>query len=141
MFPKFWNECLYYEGMSEHRKYKKRPAPFSIRFTPEERERLEYDSEGRAIGEYIKWRVFYDSNPKRKVRNRRPIKDHIQLAKALALLGNSRIPKHLGTIAKHLENSTLILTPDIERDLVEALDDIHFIRNAITKALGFKVGE
>ncbi len=139
MFPKFWNECLYYEGMSEPRKCKKRPTPFSIRFTPEERERLGYDSEGMAMGEYIKWRIFHDSNRKRKVRNRRPIKDHVQLAQALALLGSSRIPKHLGTIAKHLENSTLILTPDIERSLVEALEDIHSIRNAITKALGFKV--
>ena len=60
-------------------KPKKRPAPFSIRFTEEERARLEYDAEGMAIGEYIKWRVFHDSNPKRKVRNRRPIKDHVEL--------------------------------------------------------------
>lgn len=139
MFPKFWDECLYTQDMTEPRKYKKRPAPFSIRFTPEERERLEFDSEGMAMGEYIKWRIFHDSNPKRKVRNRRPIKDHVQLAKALALLGHSRIPKHLSTIAKHLENSTLILTPDIERSLVAALEDIHVIRDAITKALGFKV--
>lgn len=121
-------------------KTKKRPAPFSIRFTEEERARLEYDAAGMAMGEYIKWRIFHDSNPKRKVRNRRPIKDHVELAKALALLGGSRIPKHLGTMAKHLENSTLILTPDIERSLVEALEDIHSIRNAIYKALGFKIG-
>ncbi len=120
-------------------KPKKRPAPFSIRFTEEERTRLEYDAEGMAIGEYIKWRIFDDSNPKRKVRNRKPIKDHVELAKVLGLLGSSHIPKHLGTIAKHLENNTLIITPDIERSLIEALEDIHFIRNAITKALGFKV--
>lgn len=93
-----------------------------------------------AIGEYIKWRIFHGSNPKRKVYNRRPIKDHVQLTKALDLLGGSHIPKHLGTIAKHLENSTLILTPDIEKGLIEALEDIHSIRNAIFKALGFKAG-
>ena len=119
---------------------KKRPAPFSIRFTEEERARLEYDAEGMAMGEYIKWRIFHDSNPKRKIRNRRPIKDHVQLAKALGLLGSSNISKHLGTIAKHLENSTLILTPDIEKSFIEALKDIHSIRNAIFKALGFKAG-
>lgn len=121
-------------------KPKKRPAPFSIRFTEEERARLEYDAEGMAMGEYIKWRIFHDSNPKRKVRNRRPIKDHVQLAKALGLLGSSNIPKHLGMIAKHLENSTLIITPDIEKNLIRALEDIHSIRNAVYKALGFKTG-
>lgn len=141
MFPKFENECLYYKGMTEPRKYKKRPAPFSIRFTPEERARLEYDSEGMAMGEYIKWRIFHDSNPKRKVRNRRPIKDHAQLAQALGLLGGSRIPKHLGKIAKHIENSTLILTPDIERSFIEALEDIHFIRTLLTQALGRKLND
>lgn len=120
---------------------KKRPAPFSIRFTEEERTRLEYDAEGMAMGEYIKWRIFHDSNPKRKVRNRRPIKDHVELTKALGLLGSSEISKHLRTIAKHLDNSTFVLTPEIEQSLVEALDDIHFIRRAIFKALGFKAEE
>ena len=119
-------------------KPKKRPSPFSIRFTEEERARLEYDAEGMAIGEYIKWRIFHDSNPKRKVRNRRPIKDHVELTKALGLLGSSNIPKHLGTIAKHLDNSTHIITPDIEKSLIEALEDIHSIRNAIFIALGLK---
>jgi len=94
-----------------------------------------------AMGEYIKWRIFHDSNPKRKVRNRRPIKDHVKIAQILSLLGRSNFASNLQELRRLADYSILNVTPDVEQRLVEALDDVRTIRILLTKALGMKVDE
>ena len=123
--------------MNMKEKPKKRPAPFSIRFTEEERARLEYDSEGMAIGEYIKWRVFHESNPKRKVRNRRPIKDHVELARIIAMLGTSQLAPNLQILANMARSGSLPVSGKTKAQIFQATEDIQAMRQMLFKALGF----
>ena len=79
---------------------KKAPAPFSIRFTFEERARLEQAAAGLPLGAYIRQRLFDGELTPRRVRGRNPIKDHAELARVLAALGQSRLSNNLNQIAK-----------------------------------------
>lgn len=67
----------------------KRPAPFSLRLSFEERERLERDALGVSLSAYIKAKIFDDVAPKRIVRGKTPVKNHVQLTRLLAMLGAS----------------------------------------------------
>ena len=57
-------------------KKSKTTSQFSIRFTIEERARLECDAAGLSLGEYIRLRLFNDKREKRRTRSKHPIKDH-----------------------------------------------------------------
>lgn len=128
----------YSGGMNDKKTPKKRPAPFSIRFTEEERARLEYDAEGMAIGEYIKWRVFHESNPRRKVRNRRPIKDHVILARAIAMLGRSQLTQNMQVLADMARSGSLPVSNQTKAQIFQATEDIKAMRQMLVEAVGKK---
>ena len=69
---------------------KRSPIPYSLRLSPEERERLDYDAGDLPLAAYIRSRLFDDPTP-RKRRLKRPVKDHKLLAELLTKLGASRI--------------------------------------------------
>ena len=112
-----------------------RPAPFSLRLTPEDRLRLERDAAGMSIGSYIRWRLFHPDRPPPRTRGKFPVKDHAALARALGLLGQSRVANNLNQLAKAAHIGALPVTPEIEADLAEAVRLIADIRRLLIEAL------
>lgn len=113
-----------------------KPLPTSVRFTAEERARIERHAAGMSLSDYIRMRVLGPECPQPRHRNKTPVKDHTALAKALALLGASRIPNNLNQLARASNSGSLALTPDTARELRDSLRYVSEIRDAILAALG-----
>lgn len=120
----------------------KRPAPFSLRLTFEERTKLEYMAAGESLSSFIKRHVFTENGRRNAApptkRGKAPIKDHILLAQLLAALGHSRLSQNLNQLAKAVHTGSLPLPYDVERDLIRAGNDIHHMRQLLLGALGMK---
>lgn len=112
----------------------KRPSPFSLRLSPEQRIQLEQDAGDTPLGAYILAKVFNgEAAPVR--RGKRPVKDHQALAQALGKLGHSRLSSNLNQLAKAAHTGSLPVTPDTEAAIKEALAEIHEIRRLLLEAL------
>ena len=136
--PKITNLPIYHYIMSD--KNPKKPSPFCLRLSMEERARLEYDAGDMPLGAYARSRLFADPTP-RKRRMRRPIKDHKILAQLLTKLGASRIANNLNQLARAANSGSLLLMPEIEADLKQALSDIAWMRKTLIKGLGLYQNE
>jgi hypothetical protein len=114
----------------------KRPAPFSLRLSAEERARLVAEGNGAPLGAYIKAKVL--SGTTKPVRTRRtglPIYDRKVLAKALALLGNSRIASNIKQLARAANIGALPVTRETEAELVWAAQQIRELRALLIVAM------
>mgnify|MGYP005823793261 CR=1 FL=1 len=116
----------------------KKTAPFSLRLSAEERADLEARAGTLALGAYIKGQLFKGQKPRRPAI--RSSGDPKAMARALALLGQSRIASNLNQLARAANIGTLPLTPDVEDDLREACAHIAEIRALLIEALGLKSG-
>ncbi len=116
----------------------KAAAPFSIRFTPEERSRLEAEAGQQPLGAFIRLRLLGEAADKRR-RSRRPRVDQETTARLLSELGKSRLASNMNQIAKAMNTGTLDVGPDVARDLREACKSIADMRSALLTALGVKV--
>lgn len=122
-----------------HKKLRRnRPAPFSIRFSNDERARLAAEAAGAPLGAYIKAKVLGSPLPIRVRRTGLAIEDRAALAKTLALLGQSRISNNLNQLA-HLGNvGALPMTPETESELRATLEEVRAMRRLLLSALGLK---
>ena len=119
----------------------KKPPPFSLRLTFEERARLEELAGNEPLGSYIKRKVFDGKGvgtKRARSRKRRPIKDEQRLAQVLAMLGQSRIANNLNQLAKAANLGTLPMMPDTERDIRRACADVALMRRELLRALGHR---
>lgn len=116
----------------------RRPAPFSLRLTPEERLHLERDAWGMSLAAYVKWRLFDPGRPPPRRRGAAPIKDHAALARLLALLGQSRLASNLNQIAKAAHVGALPVTPELEAELRAAVAHVAEIRRELITALNLQ---
>jgi hypothetical protein len=120
----------------------KRPPPFSLRLTQEERQQLERRAAGTSLGAYIRACLFgeNEANPafKRRTRSKFPVKDHKALAHVLSQLGASRLASNLNQLAKAVNTGSLPVSPETERDLQAACRDIRAIKDMLMRALGFR---
>lgn len=114
----------------------KKPSPFSLRLTFEERAALEQDAADMPLGAYIRSRVFDQSRPPRRTRGKRPVKDHAELAALVAALGNSRLSSNVNQLARAVNSGSLPVTPDTEKAIKDACADIAWMRIALMKSLG-----
>lgn len=119
------------------RKRRKRPAPFSLRLSPAERARLAVEAAGAPLGAYIKEKVFA-SGPVRSRRAGIGVEDRQALARALALLGGSRLSSNLNQLAYAVNVGALPVTPETEAELYAAARDVRAIRSLLLTALGLK---
>lgn len=110
----------------------KRPAPFSLRLTLDERKKLEDQADGIPLGTFVKTQLF-ENAPVRK-----SVTDDKALAEALSLLGQSRIASNLNQLAKAAHIGTLPISSRVERDLDDACAHIAAIRACLVTALGLK---
>ena len=115
---------------------KKQTPPFSLRLTPEERVQLEKDAAGMSLGGYIRSRLFDGNLPKRRTRNKKPVKDHKELAKVLGELNHARIANNLNQLAKAANSGSLEVSSNTEKALQEACADVRWMRHVLMAALG-----
>ncbi|WP_247676936.1 MULTISPECIES: MobC family plasmid mobilization relaxosome protein [unclassified Leisingera] len=115
-----------------------RPAPFSLRLTPDERQKLEAQIGAMPLASYIKSVVLADEAPKYRSRRKPPVAEQQLLAEVLARLGQTRHVNNLNQIAKHLNLGTLVIDPELEDDLKRAVAEVAWMRATLMEALGVK---
>ncbi len=116
----------------------KRPAPFSLRLTFEERRKLEQQAAGMPIAAYVKQQVFGPGAVARSPRGKAPVKDHQVLAQLLAQLGASRMANNLNQLARAANRGSLPVNEETERYLQRACEDVAAMRWMLMKGLGMK---
>ena len=118
---------------------RKRPSPFCIRLTPDERAYLEHKAGNRPLGAYIRRQLLGDRAEKRR-ELRSPQIEQQQFAALLAALGQSRLSSNLNQIAKSANMGTLDVSQDVEQQLQDAYSAVLEMRKALFMALGLKSG-
>lgn len=114
----------------------RRPAPFSIRLSTDERSRLEAEAQGMPLGAYIKAKAI--GGP--ALQRAGSVEDRRALAQALALLGKTHYANNLNQLA-HLANmGALPLTPEVIEELASTIQVIAEVRSLLLKALGTRKG-
>jgi hypothetical protein len=116
----------------------KRIPPLSIRLTAGERALLEQRAGCLSLAGYIKSVVFAEDAARYRSRRQVPEMDAKLLAELLAHLGASRMASNLNQIAKHLNQGTLIVDPELDTDLKAAASEVAWIRSTLLQALGAK---
>ena len=116
---------------------RKRPSPFCIRLSEDERARLTSEAAGLPLGAYIKAKALGDK-PLRTRRTGLAVEDRQALAKALALLGRSRLSSNLNQLAHAANIGSLPMTPETKAELLAALRDVREMRRLLMTALGLK---
>lgn len=129
-------------GETYRPKKRKLPPPFSIRFTKEERKRLNHDSGKMSLSAYIRLKLFGKAAIARKAQYRRkqrqPRMDHEVISKLLGTLGQSELGPSLIAIALAAQSGSLPVTPELEDKLDKACGDIHKMRITLVASLGIK---
>lgn len=121
---------------------KKPPSPFSIRFTPEERQWLDQMAAGTPLGAFLRSLIFDEALLKKRRKSRKsPVKDHQVLARLQAELGQSRIANNLNQLAKAANSGSLEVSPDTEKAILDACGDIKWMRFLLMEALGLQPGD
>lgn len=123
-------------AVKPQRAAKKRPAPFSLRLSEAERNRLLTEATGVPLGGYIKAKVL-GTAPLKSRRTGLAVEDRQALSKALALLGKSRLSQNLNQIAHAVNIGVLPVTPETEEDLRASLQAVQDMRSLLMRALGF----
>lgn len=116
------------------------PPPFSIRFTFEERARLDAERGRHSLAAHIRERLFGDEASVRKKPGNTTVGDAEALARVLGALGNSRLSQNLNQLAKAVNTGSLPVTPETEADLVAACEEIRALRLELMRALGKSPG-
>lgn len=119
----------------------KRPAPFSLRLTFEERARIEAQAGEMPVGAYIKSLLLAEDAPKYRKRRKPPVADRELLAQVLACLGASRMASNLNQLAKATHVGNFYFDHDTKRSIKQACDDIHAMRILLMRALGIETEE
>lgn len=120
-----------------HEAKKKRPSPFCIRLSEEERAYLEEKAGGKPLGAYIRQQLLGDRAAKRR-KQRKPSVDDKQVAALLASIGHSRVSANLNQLARAVNMGTLDVSRDTEQQLLEATEAVLAMRSALFIALGLK---
>ena len=119
----------------------RRPPPFSLRLTFEERAKLEIQAGALPLSAYIKSVVFADDAPTYRQRRKSAAADQKMLAEVLACLGSSRLPNNLNQLAKAANQGALYCDDDTTRELRRACDDVRAMRLLLMEALGLHVDD
>lgn len=129
------------EPSSQSAKYgrkKKRPAPFSLRLSFDEKQKLIEDAGRQSISAYIKSRLFDPDAPVQQARRLKPVKDQKALAQLLGMLGSSRIARNLDELAEAAEVGALPGDEETHGLIKRAADDIRIMRRFLLAALGIR---
>jgi hypothetical protein len=119
----------------------RRPAPFSLRLSADERARLERAAAGAPLAAYIKAVLFTSDNPPAGHAARLTIArtvDRRLMARALALIGAQRLSNNLNQLARAANTGSLDVRPNTEGQLQEACAQVRQMRDALMRSLGLR---
>lgn len=117
---------------------RKRPAPFSIRLSEDERAYLERKAGNKPLGTYARDKLLGDAQTARKPALRKQRMDYEVLGRVLAMLGDSELATSLCMLALAAESGSLPVTKDVEGKIHSACDDVQEIRLILIRALGLR---
>ena len=114
--------------------------PFSIRLTDAEK-RLLLERAGRVpLGTYIRDLILKGDVQVKRARRVNPVKEHEDLARILAALGQSQIANNLNQIAKAVHIGALPVTPETDAGIMGACAAVSAMRVELMRALGLVEG-
>lgn len=118
----------------------KRPAPFSLRLSKNERARLAMEAAGAPLGAFIKAKLLDGPAPAPRQTRASGIamEDRQAFAQALGLLGKSRLSSNLNQLTRLANSGSLPMTPEVEAELFAALREVRAIRTLLLRALGLR---
>lgn len=119
----------------------RKPKPtkhLSLRLTDDERTRLFADAGRTPVSAYIRTRLFGADARERAIRIPAPVE--ADLARLLAVLGQSEIAVNLRELAEAARVGALPVTPETEHAIRSACDTVERIRSDLLKALGLRQG-
>lgn len=114
----------------------KYPPPFSIRFTFEERARLDADRGSAPLSAHIREKLFGEDASPRKRPGNSPVRDSEALGRVLGALGASRLSSNLNQLAKAVNTGSLPVSPEVEAELMDACQEVQELRADLLRALG-----
>ena len=114
----------------------KYPPPFSLRFTFDERAKLDMLRGSMPLGRYIREQLLGDDAAPRKKRGRYPVKDQEALGRVLGALGASRLSQNLNQLARASNSGSLPVSDEVEEELRQACADVKAMREELLRALG-----
>lgn len=115
---------------------KKPEPPFSLRLSAGDKARLREEAQGAPLGTYMKAKLLGSALPPRARRSGLAVEDRRSLAQALALLGRSRVAANLNQLAHAANTGALWVSPEVERELLDAAREVRLIRELLLRALG-----
>ncbi len=115
-------------------------SPITLRVTNEERDRLKSLAAGMSVSAYIRKCIFAGDAVRRKRQSHMPVKDQAAMARALALLGASRIANNLNQLAHQANIGSLIMDEDACTQIDEAYAHVRLMRDELVSALGLIEG-
>lgn len=116
----------------------KRPSPFCLRLTRDERAALEARAGGMPLASFVKSILFAgDAAVSRRAALPLPV-NRDALGHVLALLGASRLSSNLNQLAKAAHQGALPVTQEVEDDLKAACAHVAEMRSWLLAALGIK---
>jgi hypothetical protein len=113
-------------------------APFSLRFTKEEREQLEKMAQGIPLSKFIRTKIFDGNAAPRRTKGRYPIKDEKALSKLLGILGRSRISSNINQLARAANLGSMPVNMETQKKLDDACRAIFWMRQQLILSLGLK---
>ena len=116
----------------------KRPAPFSIRLSDEERAFLERKAGSKPLGTYAREKLLDGAQTPRKTIPRKPKVDYELLGRILGLLGECELTSLICLLAVAAESGSVVLDEEANVQVKEACTDIQEIRLILIKALGLR---
>ena len=116
------------------------PPPFSIRFTFEERARLDAERGRSTLSAHIRDCLFGDDVTPRRKSGSSPVIDGEALGRLLGALGGSRLSNNLNQLAKAVNTGSLPVSPETEADIVAACEEVRALRADLLRALGKSPG-
>lgn len=119
---------------------KQRPAPLSIRLSPEQRTDLSRRAGDQPLGAYIK-AVLFEDGWERRASSARPALERESLGQALGMLGQSNLAGNLATLAHAARDGFLYTDPATIKQLEQACSDIAAIRALLMEALGKRMDD
>lgn len=110
----------------------------TLRFSPDDYERVKQLADGMALATYIRAKALDEKRSRRKSRSAASVANKQALAQILGLLGQSRIANNLNQLAHHANTGTLPVDENTRFQISEAYDHVLFLRKTLIKALGLR---